>query len=138
MVEFAGFGDMLAKPVLQNCGDTEGEDVSQLVRHLHSVNQPDFTHQEVIHHCWQEGLFPWNMHGKEEVYPLREGNPAVITLRLDDKCNSRMGLLLKRHTPERGSVHAMSPGARQATRPPPVHVQEQGPPQAILHHLRRA
>lgn len=112
MVEFAGFGDMLAKPVLENVGDTENEDTTSLVRHLWDSGQGttrDFTYQEIVHICWQEGLFPWNMQGREEFCPLREGMPGVNTLRLDDKCNSRMGLLLKRHTPERGSVHSFRP-----------------------------
>lgn len=114
MVEFAGFGDMLAPAKLANAGDTENEDITDLVRLLWEDGAGaarDYTYQEVVHLCWQEGLFPWNMQGREEAWPLREGMPAVVTLRLDDKCNSRMGLLLRRHTPERGSVHAFRPTA---------------------------
>jgi hypothetical protein len=112
MVEFAGFGDMLAHAKLENAGDTENDDINALVRHLWDNGagaHRDFTYQEIVHTCWQEGLFPWNMQGKEETYPLRDGLPHIITLRLSDTCNSRMGLLLKRHTPERGSVHAFRP-----------------------------
>lgn len=112
MVEFAGFGDMLAPAKLENAGDTENDDINALVRHLWDGGagaHRDFTYAEVVHVCWQEGIFPWNMQGKEETYALRDGQPHVITLRLNDTCNSRMGLLLKRHTPERGSVHAFRP-----------------------------
>ena len=105
MVEFAGFGDMLAKPKLQNAGDTESDDVLALVKFLHKQNAVDYTYQEVVHICWENGLFPWNLHGREENYSLREGWSSVLTLRLNDVCNSRMGLLLLRHATERGSVH---------------------------------
>lgn len=36
MVEFAGFGDMLAMPKLDNAGDTEADDVVSLVMTLHA------------------------------------------------------------------------------------------------------
>jgi hypothetical protein len=107
MVEHAMFGDMLERPVLDNAGDTEMEDVLTLVKLLHARSAPDFTFQEIIHTCWDHGLFPWNLHGREEHRPLRpeSGSPAVNTLALDGKCTSRMGLLLKRHSTKRGTLH---------------------------------
>lgn len=106
MVEFAGFGDMLERAVLENAGDSESEDITTLVKHLHERNAPEFTYQEIVHACWDQGLFPWNLQGREEHYQLRPGTADVMTLRLNDKCNSRMGLLLQRHTGERGTIHS--------------------------------
>lgn len=107
MVEFAGFGDMLASPKLQNAGDTEAEDVFALVKALHQQDAADFTFQQVIHTCWEEGLFLWTLNGREEPHPLREGWPASNTLRLDSKCCARMGILLSRHATKRGTVHTI-------------------------------
>ena len=105
MVEFAGFGDMLAMPKLQNAGDTESDDVAALVRSLHSQRLADYTFQQIVHTCWEGGLFPWNMRGREETFSLREDWPAVNSLRLDATCSSRMGLLLMRHATARGTIH---------------------------------
>ena len=105
MVEFAGFGDMLARPILENAGDSEAEDIITLVKKLHALNRPDYTFQEIVHVCWEHGLFPWYLHGKEELHSIREGFPAELTLRLNDSCNAKMGLLIARHSGERGHVH---------------------------------
>lgn len=113
MVEFAGFGDMLARPVLDNAGDTEAEDIATLVRKLHAINAYDHTFQEVVHQCWEHGLFAWNLHGREEYASLREGNSEVFTLRLNDQCNARMGLLLARHATDRGTIHQFRDPATQ-------------------------
>ena len=110
MVEFAGFGDMLERPQMENAGDTEAEDLLTLVKHLHEANRPDFVFQEIVHTCWEHGLFPWNLHGKEEMVALRDGRPAELTLKLTDQCNSRLGILLARHTSERGHVHQFRDG----------------------------
>lgn len=108
MVEHAMFGDMLERPELENAGDSESEDILTLVRELSKKSNIDFTWQEIVHTCWEHGLFPWNLQGKEETWPLRheQGAPAVMTLKLSDKCQSRMGLLMKRHSGERGTVHS--------------------------------
>jgi hypothetical protein len=107
MVEFAMFGDMLERPLLDNAGDSEMDDVLTLVKILHKINHVDFTTQELIHHCWEHGLFPWNMFGKEDVRPLRpeSGHQAVHTFFLDGKGNSKMGILLKRHATKKGTIH---------------------------------
>ena len=107
MVEFAMFGDMLEPPVLENAGDSESEDILTLVRELYAKRATDYTFQEIIHTCWDHGLLPYAMHGREEMWPLRpeQGAPAVMTQRLDSKSNSRLGTILKRHSSERGSVH---------------------------------
>lgn len=107
MVEFAMFGDMLERPVLENAGDSETEDILTLVKSLHEKNANDFTYQELVHTCWDHGLFPWNLQGREEMRALRpeQGAPTILTLHLESKCQSRMGLLFKRHCPERGSIH---------------------------------
>ena len=105
MVEFAGFGDMLERPKMENAGDSEAEDIALLVRHLWLKHHQDYTFPEIIHACWENGYFPWNLQGREEAFSLRAGEPAVITLRLNDTCASRMGLLLSRHATERGTIH---------------------------------
>jgi len=110
MVEFAMFGDMLQRPVLENAGDSESEDIVSLVKILHqkSFSSQDFTYQELVHACWDHGLFAWNLQGREEMRPLRpeQGAENILTLNLNEKCNPRMGLLFKRHSTERGSVHS--------------------------------
>lgn len=110
MVEFAWFGDMLERPVLENAGDTETEDILTLVKHLYekSTSATDFTYQELVHVCWDHGLFPWNLQGREEMRALRpeQGAPTLLTINLEGKCQSRMGILFKRHSTERGSIHS--------------------------------
>lgn len=110
MVEFAMFGDMLERPVLENAGDSEAEDLISLIKHLHAAGRPDYTYQELVHTCWDHGLFPWLLQGREDTRPLRpdQGAPHVLTLALNEKCTSKMGLLLKRHSSERGSVHSFN------------------------------
>lgn len=106
MVEFAWFGDMLERPVMENAGDSEGEDILNLVKLLHGKHSHDFTYQELVHTCWDHGLFSWNLQGREEMRPLRpeQGAPAILTLNLESKCQSRMGLLFKRHCSEKGQI----------------------------------
>lgn len=109
MVELAGFGDMLATPVLENAGDTESEDISALVHILYDLRAHDFTHAEVIHQLWSNGLLTYHMSGREEYRPLREGIAETLTLNLDSKSHSRMGTLLQRHCHgERGSNHTIT------------------------------
>jgi hypothetical protein len=109
MVDLAGFGDMLATPQLENAGDTEAEDIRALVTILYEINHHDYTHSEVIHHLWTNGLLTWAMSGREEHRALREGNPETLTLHLDSKSHSRMGTLLQRHCHgERGSFHTLT------------------------------
>lgn len=108
MVELAGFGDMLATPILENAGDTEAEDIKALVTILNEIGHHDYTHAEVIHHLWSNGLLTWNMSGREEHRALREGSGETLTLHLDAKSQSRMGTLLQRHCHgERGSFHML-------------------------------
>ncbi|MEI6178307.1 MAG: hypothetical protein WCS43_15550, partial [Verrucomicrobiota bacterium] len=114
MVEFAGFGDMLERPKLENAGDTEAEDITTLVKNLWTQHFHDYTFAEIIHTCWENGYFHWNIHGREETFSLREGNPSVASIRLNDQCLSRMGILLGRHATERGTVHNFTcPVSRQ-------------------------
>lgn len=111
MVEFSWFGDMLERVTLENAGDSEAEDVLTLVKILFQKTRSpiapahDFTYQEIVHACWDNGLFPWNLHGREESRALRPDQPATITLNLDSKCQSRMGLLVGRHAPGKGALH---------------------------------
>lgn len=109
MVDLAGLGDMLATPILENAGDTEAEDIIALVTILYEINHHDYTHAEVIHHLWTNGLLTWSMSGREEYRPLREGSPETLTLHLDSKSQSKMGTLLQRHCHgERGAIHTLS------------------------------
>lgn len=106
MVEFAGFGDMFAAPKLDNAGDTEADHIASLVRHLWKTGAPDYTYKEIVHCCWENEWFPWNLHGREEFDSLRYGDSAKKTIKLNDQCTSRMGLLLRRHSGESGMVHS--------------------------------
>lgn len=105
MVEFAGFGDMLERPVMDNAGDTEAADIASLVKLLFRYGAADYTFQELVHHCWDQGYFAWLLHGREEMRPLRPGSESVLTLYLDSKNVSKMGLLLGRHATKKGVVH---------------------------------
>jgi len=118
MVEFAMFGDMLERPQLDNAGDTEMDDILTLVKILHQRQQHDFTFQELVHFCWEFGMFPWNLSGKEEVRALRPeaGHQAIHTFFLDGKGTSKMGLLLKRHATKRGTLHTFRDDAGQLVR----------------------
>lgn len=116
MVEFAGFGDALERPTdLENCGDTETEDIRDLVRYASDgARAVQKTFQEVVHLCWTQGLIPWCMHGREEW----DADLNVTTLKLNDSCNSRFGTLLQRNcSGERGTVHVFkSPDGRSERR----------------------
>jgi hypothetical protein len=105
MVEFAGFGDALERPVLENAGDSETDDIAALVRILSDgVRARQCTFQEIVHTCWEKGLFPWLMHGREEYVEDIEKN----SLRLNDPCKSKFGLLLQRNcSGTRGEVHVI-------------------------------
>lgn len=116
IVEFAGFGDPLERPTdLENCGDSETEDIRELVRIAsEGVRGRQWTFQELVHSCWVNGLLAWCMHGKEE----HDSDLNCVTLKLNDSANSKLGLLLKRNTSgERGIVHVFkSPDGRSERR----------------------
>lgn len=104
MVEFAGFGDPLERPSnLENCGDSESADIRQLIATMSAdLRARQATFQEIVHACWEGGLFPWLMHGREE-YTEDLQKPSLI---LNDSCRSKFGLLLQRNcSGERGEVH---------------------------------
>jgi hypothetical protein len=112
MVEFAGFGDPLERPTdLENCGDSETEDIRALVEHCSAaVRHRELTFQEIVHICWEKGLIPWCMHGREEYIESIQKN----SLKLNDSANSRFGLLLKRSCGERGLIHTFrSPDGKE-------------------------
>jgi hypothetical protein len=104
MVEFAGFGDALERPKdLENCGDTETEDIRALVAYCsRDCRSRSCSFQEIVHICWEQGLIPWCLHGREEYVEDIQKN----SLKLNDASNSRFGILLKRNcSGERGEVH---------------------------------
>lgn len=104
MVEFAGFGDALERPKdLENCGDTETDDIRALVELASRDSRARaYSFQEVVHICWENGLIPWCLHGREEYVEEVQKN----SLRLNDASNARFGLLLRRNcSGERGEVH---------------------------------
>lgn len=107
MVDFAMFGDMLEHPPSGGAGDTELEDVLSLVKILHRINHTDYTTQEIVHHCWENGLLPWILTGREEMRRLRHDSsePAVDTFVLDGKGNSKIGFFTTRHAAKLGSIH---------------------------------
>ena len=104
MVEFAGFGDPLARPNLESCGDSESEDFAELVRIASDGRRTnELTFQEVVHILWEHGLLPWCIHGREE-YIEELSKPSF---KLDGPANSKLGLLLNRNcSGEKGSVHS--------------------------------
>lgn len=104
MAEFAGFGDALERPKdLENCGDTETEDIRQLVEIIsRDVRTYQCSFQQVVHTCWEHGLIPWCMHGREE----HDVELGKVSLKLNDSANARFGLLLRRNcSGERGEIH---------------------------------
>lgn len=104
MVEFAGFGDALERPTnLENCGDSETDDIRTLVEYAsRDCRARACTFQEIVHICWEKGLLPWCLHGKEDW----DTDLNRTTLKLNDSSNSRMGVLLQRNcSGERGEVH---------------------------------
>ncbi len=58
--------------------------------------------QEIVHIMWEKGLLPWCLHGRKEyVADLQK-----LSLKLNDACNSRLGMLLQRNcSGERGEIH---------------------------------
>ncbi len=116
MVEFAGFGDALERPKnLDGCGDSESEDIRTLIQHAsEGIRARQITFAEVTDIAWTHGLFPWLMHGKEEHIE----DLARISLKLNDSCNAKFGLLLQRNcSGERGTVHVFkSPDHRSERR----------------------
>lgn len=103
MVEFAGFGDALEHPVdLENCGDSESEDIRTLVSICSIHDHTEHTFQGIVHICWENGLIPWCMHGREDY----SEDLQKVTIKLSDQANSRFGILLQRSTSgARGSTH---------------------------------
>jgi len=103
MVELAGFGDPLARPLdLDNCGDSETDDFAELVRiAAGNLSNCDLTFQEVVHTLWEHGLLPWLFHGREDY----DEGLSKVTFKLNESSASKMGLLLNRNcSGERGSI----------------------------------
>ncbi|MFZ4695455.1 MAG: hypothetical protein ACOYMV_10045 [Verrucomicrobiia bacterium] len=97
MVQFAGFGDCLAEPILDTAGDTETADVRTLVKLLYGDMQPgdsqvEFQFQRIVNLCYQEGLFDWMIDGKKD-------DDDFI---LKPESSSRLGKMLRRYAPVEG------------------------------------
>lgn len=115
MVEFAGFGDALERPKnLDGCGDSESEDIRSLIQHAcEGIRARHMTFAEITDLAWQHGLFPWLMHGKEDF----DQDLGRVTLKLNESCNSKFGLLLKRNcSGERGTVHVFKSADHRSER----------------------
>lgn len=117
MAEFAGFGDPLERPKnLEGCGDLEEDDIRTMIQKAlpDGIRGREFSFAEIVDLCWQQGLFPWLMHGKEEYME----DLSRVTLKLNDSCNSKFGTLLQRNcSGERGSIHVFkSPDGRSERR----------------------
>ena len=95
MVEFAGFGDCLSEPELDNAGDTETEDVNTLIKSLVAgmqTRREEFTFQDIVNRSCEDGLFEWILHGELDGGSLHLKPDAV----------SRFGKLLRKYAPVQG------------------------------------
>jgi hypothetical protein len=98
MVAYAGFGDCLAAPIGENMGDTEGADMRAMVTALaateaETTKRIEFTFQEIVNICHENGLFDWLLDGKEK----EEGLEKDFVLKPES--NSRFGIMLRRYAP---------------------------------------
>lgn len=118
MVEFAGFGDCLAEPVLEDAGDNESMEINTFVYHLtkpevwaesahaHKLGKSDvvdekdmpprleYTFQELANYAVNENLFSWIIEGKET-----KDLDDKVEIELNHDAVSKFGLLLHRYAP---------------------------------------
>ena len=95
MVEFAGFGNCLAEPQLDNAGDTETQDMNALIESLVEgmrARRAEFTFQQIVNRCFEQGLFEWVLDGKED------GADFV----LKPHAASRLGKIVRKYAPIEG------------------------------------
>ena len=96
MVEFAGFGDMLAKAELENSGDHETQDIHQLVATLARgvVSTAAYDTRAVVEILYNDGLLNWMLDGREH---FDEGR-GVETIQPNRASSTRIGHALGRAT----------------------------------------
>jgi hypothetical protein len=92
IVEFAGFGNMLERPVLANFGDTESQDITELIKLMIGTTFPivEHTFQDVINILHENDLLTWKLKGREDWSP--DYNKEI--LKLDNSANSSLGNLI--------------------------------------------
>lgn len=120
IIENAGLGNILERPVLTNAGDTESSDMAELVAHLcpPATRHAEYTFQQVIDTMHEHGLVEWKLKGRTE-FSHETGQDH---LRLDHSATSAVGILLRNYSNgEKGRIyrvpHHTTPDAPPTFRP---------------------
>lgn len=104
IVEYAGFGDCLAEPEVEQEVNTEKTDIRALIKALMArddvmedeqkdKSRLEFTFQQIVDTAHEAGVFDWLLDGKDE-------SGSYI---LNKKSDSSFGLMLRRFFPLEGS-----------------------------------
>ena len=105
IVEHAGFGNILERPVLVNAGDTESSDMAELVEKLSRPGtSAEYTFQDVIDVMYDHELVAWKLKGRAEwnMETQREH------LKLDHGAVSSVGILLRNYANgDRGRIYTI-------------------------------
>lgn len=101
MVAYAGFGDCLVSEELESAGDTEWSNMKDLITRLSNIEDKksaEYTFQEIVNLCYEEGLFTYLLDGRE-VENKVGGMVESVDYVLKPDSNSRFGKLLQRFAP---------------------------------------
>ncbi len=111
IVEHAGLGNILERPVLINAGDTESSDMAELVEKLSRKDlTAEYTFQEVIDTMYDHELVAWKLKGRTEwnMETQREH------LKLDHSAVSSVGILLRNYANgDRGKIYPVTEGEQK-------------------------
>lgn len=112
IVGHAGFGNPLEKVQLDSAGDSEERNIRKLIERMRDESlKPDhedmsgyleFTFQEIVNFCHQDGLFDWILDGRE----------TDSGYKLNAKSSTKFGLCIKKFMPP------VSKSAEKAGKPP--------------------
>lgn len=95
IVEHAGLGNILERPVLTNAGDTEASDMTELIGHLSgNLRRAEYTFQQVIDIMQEHELVAWKLKGRE----VWNEEFQRHVLKLDHGAVSSLGLLLRNYS----------------------------------------
>ena len=94
MVEHAGLGNILERPVLTNAGDTESSDMAELIGILsNDIRQAEYTFQQVIDIMNENELVHWKLKGRE----MWSDEHQKYIFKMEHGTISSMGLLLRNY-----------------------------------------
>jgi hypothetical protein len=134
MVAFAGFGNCLEKPVLENAGDSQDRNIRRLLAAMNQermkpaldemaiaeAERREFTFQNLVDMCDQDSIFDWMLEGRKEY-----GN-----FKLNPRACSKLGTLFSRYAPS-----ADSREKSRTYRIPTSNKNDHGEPETIVVKL---